>query len=78
MELNPSSKPSGRSVPQAEAPRPLEPWWKRISGTFANDSLYREAMDLGKQYRETDRRQAGVNRRLDGVMAKAPQPLTDI
>ena len=29
----------------------VEPWWKRISGTFANDPMYREAMDLGRQYR---------------------------
>ena len=27
------------------------PWWERIAGTFHNDPAYRQAMDLGKQYR---------------------------
>lgn len=29
------------------------PWWERIAGTFAGDDLYLEAMQLGKQYRES-------------------------
>ena len=27
------------------------PWWERIAGSFHNDPAYRQAMDLGKQYR---------------------------
>jgi len=29
------------------------PWWQEIYGTFANDSLYEEAMRLGRKYRES-------------------------
>ncbi len=29
------------------------PWWERIAGTFHNDEAYREAMDLGQQYRRS-------------------------
>lgn len=28
-----------------------QPWWERIAGTFTHDRLYKEAMLLGKQYR---------------------------
>ncbi|MCV3216367.1 hypothetical protein OGM63_23120 [Plectonema radiosum NIES-515] len=29
------------------------PWWQTILGTFANDSAYDEAMQLGQQYRQS-------------------------
>lgn len=29
------------------------PWWERIAGTFAGDELYREAMELGKEHRQS-------------------------
>jgi hypothetical protein len=31
------------------------PWWEKISGTFAENSAYDEAMKLGREYRESDR-----------------------
>jgi hypothetical protein len=30
-----------------------EPWWQKISGSFANDPIYEEAMRLGRKYRES-------------------------
>jgi hypothetical protein len=29
------------------------PWWEKITGTFAGDSSYDEAMQLGREYRES-------------------------
>lgn len=29
------------------------PWWEQITGTFANDSVYDEAMRLGREYRKS-------------------------
>lgn len=29
------------------------PWWEKISGTFANDPMFEEAMRLGREYRES-------------------------
>jgi hypothetical protein len=29
------------------------PWWETITGTFANDPVYDEAMRLGREYRES-------------------------
>jgi tRNA(fMet)-specific endonuclease VapC len=29
------------------------PWWEKIAGTFANSAAYDEAMQLGKDYRES-------------------------
>jgi hypothetical protein len=34
------------------------PWWKEILGSFANDPAYDEAMQLGREYRESLRLQA--------------------
>jgi hypothetical protein len=34
------------------------PWWEEIFGSFANDAAYDEAMQLGRQYRESLRPQA--------------------
>ncbi len=32
---------------------PTKPWWERIAGTFADNSAYDEAMQLGREYRES-------------------------
>jgi hypothetical protein len=32
---------------------PETPWWEDILGSFANDPVYDEAMQLGRQYRES-------------------------
>jgi ABC-type cobalamin/Fe3+-siderophores transport system ATPase subunit len=32
---------------------PTKPWWKKISGTFAENPAYDEAMQLGREYRES-------------------------
>jgi hypothetical protein len=29
------------------------PWWEKIVGTFADNSAYDEAMQLGREYRES-------------------------
>lgn len=29
------------------------PWWEKISGAFAGDPAFEEAMRLGRQYRES-------------------------
>lgn len=29
------------------------PWWEKISGTFANNLAFDEAMELGHKYRES-------------------------
>ncbi|WP_066382702.1 MULTISPECIES: hypothetical protein [unclassified Anabaena] len=29
------------------------PWWQKIAGTFADNSAYNEAMQLGHEYRES-------------------------
>lgn len=29
------------------------PWWEKINGTFANDPMYDEAMQLGREYRKS-------------------------
>lgn len=31
------------------------PWWVKISGAFADDPIYNEAMRLGREYREPQR-----------------------
>jgi hypothetical protein len=32
---------------------PTIPWWEKISGTFAQDPVYNEAMKLDRQYRRS-------------------------
>ena len=32
---------------------PPTPWWERITGTFADDPVHKEAMKLGRTYRES-------------------------
>jgi hypothetical protein len=34
---------------------PRQPWWEIISGTFANDPAFEEAMRLGREWRESFR-----------------------
>ena len=29
------------------------PWWQKISGSFANDPAFEEAMRIGREYRES-------------------------
>ncbi|MGH9949941.1 MAG: hypothetical protein ACRD6X_22460 [Pyrinomonadaceae bacterium] len=33
----------------------VQPWWDKISGTFADDKAYDEAMRLGREYRLAQR-----------------------
>jgi hypothetical protein len=30
------------------------PWWERITGTFARDPVYKEAMQLGRRQRRSE------------------------
>lgn len=39
-----------KKVEGAEAPNY---WWERISGTFQNDPVYKQAMKLGREYRQS-------------------------
>lgn len=34
-------------------PQTATPWWEEIRGTFKDDAAYREAMKLGREYRES-------------------------
>ncbi len=34
---------------------PEVPWWQKISGSFANDPAFEEAMRLGREWRESFR-----------------------
>lgn len=38
---------------------PGKPWWERIAGTFRDDPIYKKAMKLGQQYRQSLRRTSG-------------------
>lgn len=33
----------------------LKPWWEQIAGAFADNSAYDEAMQLGREYRDSFR-----------------------
>jgi len=35
-----------------------QPWWERICGTFADDADFDEAVQLGREYRESLRSRA--------------------
>jgi hypothetical protein len=50
-----------------DATIPAEPQWKRIVGIFANDPAFKEAMRLGREYRDSLRPPArkGRNRKND-------------
>jgi hypothetical protein len=39
------------------------PWFQQISGAFANDPIYDEAMRLGREYRESLRPKARKTRK---------------
>ena len=39
-----------RKVEGSEAPKS---WWERIAGTFEGDPVYRQAMKLGRHYRQS-------------------------
>jgi hypothetical protein len=34
----------------------IKPWWEKITGTFAESPDYDKAMQLGKKYREAQRK----------------------
>jgi hypothetical protein len=38
--------------------KPARPWWQEIYGTFADDPLHEEAMQAGREYRESLRPKA--------------------
>jgi hypothetical protein len=38
-----------------------KPWWERIAGTFQDDPVYEKAMQLGRQYRRSQK--AGLSSR---------------
>ena len=46
---------------------PAIPWWEKISGTFAHDPIYNEAMKLGRQYRRSLRRRSPRKRKAKDV-----------
>jgi hypothetical protein len=34
---------------------PEMPWWERIAGTFADSAAYQKAMELGRDYRKSQK-----------------------
>lgn len=40
---------------------PEIPWWEKISGSFANDPAFEEAMKLGREYRQSLREDYDVD-----------------
>lgn len=42
------------------------PWWKRISGIFADDPAFEEAMRLGREWRESFRPKPPRKKKNDG------------
>jgi hypothetical protein len=39
------------------------PWWEQIAGTFQNDPLHERAMQLGQQYRQSQRPKSPMPRK---------------
>jgi hypothetical protein len=37
----------------AEKNTPLTPWWEEITGIFADDPVFEEAMKIGRKYRQS-------------------------
>jgi hypothetical protein len=46
-----------------EKEQPKKPWWQEIAGTFEGDPHFKEAMELGRKYRESLRPKARKKRR---------------
>jgi hypothetical protein len=46
-----------------EAQSTEQPWWEKISGTFADDPAHDEAMRLGREWRKSFRPKKGSPRR---------------
>jgi hypothetical protein len=42
-------------MPQLEEQEPVKPWWEAIVGKLADNSAYDEAMQIGREYRESQR-----------------------
>jgi hypothetical protein len=38
---------------KVESNSPSRPWWEKISGTFSDNPAYDEAMQLGREYRNS-------------------------
>ena len=36
-----------------DSPLSSQPWWEKIAGTFSENPAYDEAMQLGREYRES-------------------------
>jgi hypothetical protein len=45
---------------------PQVPWWQKISGSFANDPAFDEAMRLGREWRES------IDRKKPSRKVKSP------
>jgi hypothetical protein len=39
------------------------PWWEQIAGTFENAPIYEQAMQLGRQYRQSLRPKTAPRRK---------------
>lgn len=48
-----------------------QPWWEKIVGTFADDPTYDEAMQLGREYRDSLRSED------DDENSKTVKPIAD-
>ena len=44
---------------EVDKPPSTVPWWEQIFGTFANSEAYDDAMQLGREYRESLRPKDG-------------------
>jgi hypothetical protein len=42
-------------------PQTARPWWEEIRGAFRDDPAYREAMKLGREYRESLRAEDDID-----------------
>ena len=42
---------------------PVNPWWEKITGTFADSPDYDKAIQLGKKYRESLRKASTKSRK---------------
>jgi hypothetical protein len=36
-------------------PNPTQPWWEAIAGTFPDDDAFRDAEQIGREWRHTQR-----------------------